>query len=129
MTVLNKAGAFLRIFHRAAGFLIIRPILDFRWRLSRAVGQQPGANVVIIFRDLDGGFELVAGDALETEEPVVQWTIVVIFAERTRQTGAAFVHGPARDGESADAFPRTVRRLLGQVPVNDGCVHVFVPEN
>ena len=59
MTVLNKAGAFLRIFHRAAGFLIIRPVLDFRWRLRRAVVQQPDADVVIIFRDLDGGFELV----------------------------------------------------------------------
>ena len=113
MATLNKMIALLRIFHRAAGFLIIRPILDLRCRLFRAVGQQPGADFVIIFRDFYGGGELVAGDALEAEELLVQRTIVVIFAERARQAGAAFIHRPAGDGKSTDTFARTVRGLLG----------------
>lgn len=113
VTAFNKIIALFRGFHRAADFLIIRPVLDFRSSLSSAIGQQPGANLVVIFRDLYGGCKRIAGDALEAEQLIVQWTIVVVFTERSRQAGAAFVHGPTGDGESADAFARTVWRLLG----------------
>ena len=120
--VLNEVSALFGIFHRAAGFHFIRPGLDFSRRFRRAVGLQPGADVFIIFRGLNGGFELLAGDALETEEQVVQRTIVMIFAGRSRQAGAAFVNGTAGDRKSGDAFARAVRGLFGQVPGNDGCV-------
>jgi len=125
VTVLNELIAFFRIIPQAAAFLIIRPVLDLRRRLRRAVGQQPGADVVIIFSGLHGGFKLVGGDAFETEKLPVQWTIIAIFAERARQAGAAFVHGPAGEGESPEAVARTVRCLQAQVQVNDACVHVF----
>ena len=113
VTLLDEVSALLRIFHQAVGFLVIRPVLDFRRRLRRAIGQEPGADLIIILRDLDCGCELFAGDALEAEELVIQRAIVVVFARRAGQTGAAFIHRPAGDGESADAFARTVRRLLG----------------
>jgi hypothetical protein len=74
---------------------------------------------------LHGGFELAAGDALETEEQVVQRTIIMIFAERSRQAGAAFVNGTDCNRESGDTFARTVRGLFGQIPVNDGGVDIF----
>jgi len=117
---LNEASALFRIFHQAVGFHFIRPGLDFNRRSRRAVGLQPGADVFIILRSLNGGFELFAGDALETEEQVVQRTIVMIFAQRSRQAGAAFVNGTAGDRESGDAFARAVRGLFGQVPVMMG---------
>ena len=113
VTTLNIMNALFRIFHRAFAFHVIRPVLNFRWRLGCAVGQQPDTDLVIIFRGFNSGCELLAGDALKTEELVVQRTIVAIFAERAGQTGAAFVHRPTRDGESADAFARTVRCLFG----------------
>ena len=113
VTILNKVSSLLRVFHQAVAFLIIRPVLDFRRRLFRAMVQQPGADLVIILCSFYGGGELVAGDALETEELFVKRTIVVIVAERARQAGAAFVHGPACDGESAEAFTRTVWCLFG----------------
>jgi len=113
MATLNKMIALLRIFQRAAGFLIIRPVLDIWCRLFRAMGQQPAADFVIIFRGFYGGGELVTGNALEAEELFVQWTIKVVFAERARQAGAAFIHRPAGDRKSTDAFARTVRGLLG----------------
>ena len=124
--VLNEVSTSLRIFHRAAGFHFIRPGFDFSRRFLRAVRLQPGADVFIIFRGLNGGFELLAGDALETEEPVVQRRIVIIFAERSRQAGAAFVNSPAGDRESGDAFARTVRGFFGQVSGDDGGVHNFI---
>lgn len=114
--VLNEVIALFRIFHQAAGFHIIRPGLDFNRRFRRAVGLQPDADVFIIYRGLNGGFELLAIDALETEEQVVQRTIIMIFARRSRQAGAAFVNGTAGNRESGDAFARTVRGLFGQVP-------------
>lgn len=49
MATLNKMIPLLRIFHWAAGFLIIRPILNFWCRLRRAIGQQPGADFGVIF--------------------------------------------------------------------------------
>ena len=113
VTILNKVSSLLRVFHQAVAFLIIRPVLDFRRRLFRAMVQQPGADLVIILCSFYGGGELVAGDALEAEELVVQRTVVMIFAERARQAGATFVYGPARDRESADAVAWTVRCLLG----------------
>ena len=106
-TVLNEGSATLWILHRAAGFGFIRPGLDFCRRFFRAIGQQPGADLLMIFRGLHGGFELAAGDAFETEEPVVQRTVVMIFAEPAPDAGPAFVNGPARDGESGEAFART----------------------
>ena len=125
MTAFNEVNALCRIFHQAVAFLIFRPILDFRGRFLRAVGQQPGADVLIIIRGLHGGFELVAGDSLETEELVVQRTIVVVFAGLARQAGAAFVNSTDGDRESGDPFARAVRGLPGQVSVNDGCVHIY----
>lgn len=125
VTALNKMIALLRIFHRAAGFLIIRPVLDLRRSLRRAISQQPGADFVIIFRDLYGGCKLVAGDALETEKLFVQRTVVVVFTERARQAGAAFVNSAAGDDESSEARARTVRGLFGQVTVNDWSIHNF----
>ena len=110
-----KKARFLRILHRAAGLHFVRPGFDFHRRFLRAVGLQPGADVFVIFRGLNGGFELAAVDALETEEHVVQRTIVMIFAERSRDAGAAFVNGAAGDGKSGDAFARAVRSLFGQV--------------
>jgi hypothetical protein len=75
---------------------------------------------------LHGGFELLAGDALETEKPVVQRTIVMILARRSRQDGAAFVNGAACDDESADAFAWAVRGLFGQVSDGNGGAHDIV---
>ncbi len=124
--VLNEVSALFRIFHQAAGFHFIRPGLDFSRRSRRAVRLQPGADVFIIFRGLNGGFELLAVDALETEEQVVQRTIVMIFAQRSRQAGAAFVNSTAGDRESGDAFARAVRGLFGQVSGDDGGVHNFI---
>jgi len=49
----------------------------------------------------------------------------VIFAERSRQAGAAFVNGPAGNRESGDAIARAVRGFFGQVSVNDECFHIF----
>src|ERR1017187_677507 len=123
--VLNEVSALFRIFHQTAGFHFIRPGLDFNRRFRRAAGLQPGADVFIIFRGLNGGFELLAIDALETEEQVVQGTIVMIFAQRSRQAGAAFVNSTAGDRESGDAFARAVRGLFGQVSGDDGGVHNF----
>jgi len=62
--------------------------------------------VLIIFRGANGGFELSAVDALETEEQVVQRTIVMIFAQLSGKAGAAFIGGAVGDGESADAVAR-----------------------
>jgi hypothetical protein len=74
---------------------------------------------------LNGGLELRAGDALETEKHVVQRTIVMVFAQLSGDAGAAFVYGPACDGESGDAGARAVRGFDGEISVKYGCVHVF----
>jgi hypothetical protein len=50
----------------------------------------------------------------------------MIFAQRSRQAGAAFVNGTAGDRESGDAFARAVRGLFGQVSGDDGGVHNFI---
>ena len=123
--VLDEEGAFFRVFHRAARFHFIRPSFDFCRRFRRTVGLQPSADVFVIFRGLNGGFEVIAVDAFETEEHVVQRTIVMIFAQLARDAGAAFIRGALGDGESGDAFARAVRRLFGQIPVNDRCAHIF----
>src|ERR1017187_3063730 len=77
----GEVSALFRIFHHAAGFHFIGPGLDFSRRFLGAVGQQPAADILIIFCGLNGGLELPAVDALETEEHVVQRTIVMIFAQ------------------------------------------------
>ena len=46
----------------------------------------------------------------------------MIFARRSRQTGAAFIDCTAGDHESGDTFARALRRLFGEVPGNDGGV-------
>jgi hypothetical protein len=48
----------------------------------------------------------------------------MIFAQRTRQAGAAFINGTAGDYKSGDAFARAVRSLFGQVSGDDGSVHI-----
>src|SRR3984957_20597494 len=126
LAFLSEESALLRILHHAAGLHFIRPCFDFGRSFRRAVGLQPGADIFIIFRGLNGGIELAAVDAFESEEHVVQWTIVMIFAQLTGDAGAAFIRGAVGDGESCDAFAWAVRGLLGQVTVNDGCVHVFI---
>jgi hypothetical protein len=123
--VLNEVSALLRIFHRAASFHFVRPRFDFQRCLLCSVGLQPGANVFIIFRSLNRGFELAAVDALETEKHVVQRAVIMIFAELARQAGAAFVNRAAGDGESGDAFTRAVRSLFGQIELKDGWIHIF----
>jgi hypothetical protein len=75
---------------------------------------------------LHSGFELLAGDALETEKHVVQRTIVMILARRSRQDSAAFVNGAARDDESAGAFAWAVRGLFAQVSDGNGGAHDIV---
>jgi hypothetical protein len=124
--VLNEVSALFRILHQAAGFHFIRPRFDFSRRLFRAVGLQPSADIFIIFRGLNGGFELAAINALETEEHVVQRTIIMIFAECTCEAGAAFVNSAAGYRESGDTFARAVRGLFGQVVGDNGCVHDFI---
>ena len=123
---LNEVGATLRIFHRTAGFHFIRPCFDFGGRFRLAVGLQPDADVFIIFGGLNGGLKLLAVDSLETEEHVVQRTIVMIFAQRACQAGAAFVNGTAGDHESGDAFARAVRGLFCQVSGDDRSAHNFI---
>jgi hypothetical protein len=49
----------------------------------------------------------------------------MIFAQRSRQAGAAFVNGATGDRESGDAIARTVRGLFGQVSGDDGGIHIF----
>ena len=124
--VLNEVSALFWILHRAVSFHCIRPSLDLSRCPFCAVGLQPAPDLFICLRNSNGRFELFSIDSLEAEQHVVQRTIVMIFTERSSQAGAAFVHGPARDGESADAFARAVRGLFGQVSVNDGCAHSFV---
>jgi len=112
-TAFDEERALFWVLHRAAGFRFIRPGFDFSRRLGRAVGLQPGADLLIIRRSLHGGFELLAGNALEAEEHIVQRTIVMIFAQRSRQAGAALIDGAAGDGEPGEAFARAVRGLFG----------------
>jgi len=123
--VLDEVGALFRIFYHAACFHFIRPRFDFNRRLLCAIGLQPSADIFIIFRGLNGGLELAAVDAFEAKKHIVQRTIVMIFAERPRNAGAAFVNGAAGDGETSGAFARAVRSLFGQVSVNDECIHNF----
>jgi hypothetical protein len=66
---------------------------------------------------------LPAVNALETEKHIVQRAIVMVFSEFSRQAGAALVSRAAGDGESTNAFARTVWGLFGQVSVNDRRVH------
>jgi len=80
------------------------------------LASKPGADVLINFSRLNGGFELRAGDALETEEHVVERTIVMIFAQRSGDAGAAFIRGAVGDDESAGAFTRAVRGLFWSGP-------------
>ena len=50
----------------------------------------------------------------------------MIFAQLAGQTGAALVNGALRNDESADAFTRAMRSLLGQVSVNNWGAHNFI---
>jgi len=50
----------------------------------------------------------------------------MICARRSRQAGAAFVHGAAGERESGDAFARAVGRLFGKVSGDDGSLHKFI---
>ena len=124
-TVLNEVSALFRILHHAAGFQLIRPGFDFSRGLGRAVCQQPRPDVLIIFRGLDRGLELVAVDALETEEHVVQRAIVVIFAQLPGHAGTALVSGTAGNDKAGVAIARAVRSLFGQVSVDNGSIHKF----
>jgi hypothetical protein len=123
--ILNEVGALFGIFHHAVSLGCVRPSFNFTGRFLCAIGQQPSADVFIIFRGLNGRFKLAAVDAFETEKHVVQRTIIMILAERPRHARAAFVNGTAGNGKAFDAFARTVRGLFGQVPVNDRCAHNF----
>ena len=121
--VLHEVSALFGILHHAAGFHFIRSDFDFGRRSCRAVRLQPGADIFILFRGLNGCFELRAVDALETEKHVVQRTIIMIFAQCSCQAGAAFVHGTAGDGESGDTFTRAVRGLFSQISIDDAGIH------
>jgi hypothetical protein len=111
-TILNEVGALFWVIHHAFSLNSVRPGLDLSRRPLCAVGLQPIPDLFISFRSSNDCFELLAIDSLEAEEHVVQRTIVMIFTERPGQAGAAFVNGPTRDGEPADAFTRAVRSLF-----------------
>jgi hypothetical protein len=64
---------------------------------------------------LNSGSELLARDVLEAEEQIIQRTIVMIFPQRPRNAGPAFINGTPGDGETGEAFARTVRGLFGEV--------------
>lgn len=123
---LHEVSPFLRIFHQTAGFHFVRPGFDFRRRFRRAIGLQPGADVLIVFRGLNGSLELLAGDAFERKEHIIERTIVMIFAEGTRQAGAAFINGTGGNHKSSDAYTRAVRGLFGEVSGNDGGGHNLI---
>jgi hypothetical protein len=67
------------------------------------------------FRGPNGCFKLAAIDAFETEEHVIQWTIVMILAERSCHACA-----------TGDTGARAMRSLFGQTPVNDQPVQFFL---
>jgi hypothetical protein len=48
----------------------------------------------------------------------------MILAQRASQAGAAFISGTAGDHKSGDAFARAVRGLFGQVPGDNGGIHI-----
>ena len=73
---------------------------------------QPDAHFVIILRCLNGDLELFCRDALEREERIVEWAIIMVLAQRPRQTGAAFIDRAADNRESSKAFAWTARRLF-----------------
>ena len=50
----------------------------------------------------------------------------MIFALLAGEAGAAFIGGAVGDGEAGDASARAMWGLLGQVAVNDWCVHGFI---
>ena len=118
-----KEARLFRIIHHAASYHLIRPGLDFFWRSFCPVGLQPCSDHIIRFCGLNGGFELLAIDAFETEEHVIQRAIVMIFAGRSRQAGAAFVNRAFGNGKAGETGARAMRGLFGQIAVNDGCVH------
>lgn len=124
-TILDEGGALLGVFHRAAAFHFQGPGLDFARRFLHAVGLQPSADLLIIRRGLNSGLKLLASDALEVEKHFVQRTIVEVFAQSSRQAGAALIDSAAGDDKSGDALAGTVRRLFGQVSGDEGGVHDY----
>ncbi len=120
---LDEIRALLRVFHQAGSFSLVGPRFDFLWCSAGAVGVQPIGDFFISFRGGDGGFELVGGDAFETEKNVIQQAIEMIVAERSVEAGAAFVDGAACDDEAADAFARALGGAFAEVFGNDGCAH------
>jgi hypothetical protein len=64
--------------------------------------------------------ELLAGDAFEAEQQIIQRTIVMIFTQRSRKARPAFIKGTPGDGESCEAFARTARGFFGEVSGDHG---------
>ena len=103
MAVLNEIITLVRIVNQAACFHLIRPGLDLIRRFKRAIGMQPDADFLVVLRRLDGLRELVGSDVLETEEFIVERTVIMVLTQCSREAGAALVDRTAGNCESRQA--------------------------
>ena len=123
---MDEGVASLCVFHRAAGFNFIRPGFYLRRCFRRAMGQQPCADVFVGFGGLNCGFKFRAGNTLKGEKRVVQWAIIVVLPQLSRQFGATFVNGAARNDKPTDSIAWAMWSLFSEVRSKNGCFHNLV---
>src|SRR5439155_195636 len=85
----------------------------FFFAFRSAVAIDPFRNFVIACAGLDESFEIIALNALETEEHVIERTIEMVFADVAPKQRTAFIDRAPQNGVAAHPRFRTARRFLG----------------
>jgi len=112
LQLLDVPIAFLRVvvrilFHH---FLAPSPLFFFAFQSAAAIN--PFRDFIIAGAGLDERFEIIALNALETEEHVIEWTIEMVFADVAPKQRTAFVDRASQNGVAAHPRFRTARRFL-----------------
>ena len=104
--------AFLRILVRIYFQRFLTPSPLFLFAFRSAVAIDPPRNFVVTRAGLDERFEIIALNALETEEHIVERTIEMVFADVAPKQRTAFIDRAPQNGVAAHPRFRTARRFL-----------------
>ena len=110
--LLDVPVAFLRIVVIILFHHFLTPGSLFFCAFRNAVAIEPFGNVLIAGAGFDERLEVVALNALEPKEHVIERTIKMVFADVPPKQRTAFVDRAPQNGVTADPRFRTARRFL-----------------
>src|SRR5205823_6585541 len=113
--LLDVPVAFLRIVIRICLQHFLTPSAPFLLAFRRPAAIDPFRDFIIAGASLDERFEIIALNALEPEEHVIERTIEMIFADVAPKQRTAFIDRAPQNGVAAHPRFRTARRFLCKV--------------